>query len=189
METYLALASLRALRTYEDRPIPEAVLGRIVDAGRVTGSSRNAQPWTFVVIEGERLGAVAECVWEPGNLAGAAAAVAVVVGGKGPVMFDAGRAAQAMMLAAWDEGVGSCPNGVREAAALGEVLGLADGDQVATVISMGYPVPARDPSRRSAAQWLAAAKRKSLDQVVRHLMLLSVSSRGEPSVREPGADD
>ncbi len=169
MDTYLALASLRAVRSYEPRPIPDEVMRRILDIGRVTGSSRNSQPWTFVVIEGELVGLVAGCVWEPANVSGAAGAVAVVVGGKGPVSFDAGRAVQAMMLAAWDQGVGSCPNGVRDAERLGCLLGLGEAGEVATVLSLGYPLAGQDPAWRSAAEWMDRAKRKAFDEVVRRV--------------------
>ena len=89
----------------------------------------------------------AEAVYAPDNVLGAALVVAVVVGGKGPTAFDAGRAAQNMMLAASNEGIGSCPNGIADAAALHAVVGHDDGEQVATVLTFGYPVTPRDPER------------------------------------------
>lgn len=169
METYLALASLRAVRNYDGRPVPAEVMRRVLDAGRVTGSARNAQPWSFVALEGPLVGEVAGCVWEPDNLRGAAAVVAVVVAGRGPVAFDAGRVAQAMMLAAWDEGVGSCPNGVREANRAGILLGLGEGEEVATVLSLGYPARAADPGRRSPQEWISRARRRPFEEVVRSM--------------------
>jgi nitroreductase len=169
METYLALASLRARRRYSARPIPEEVVERILDAGRVSGSSRNRQPWKFLVLRPETVARVTEAVWEPANLRGAALVVAVVTEGKGPVSFDAGRAAENMMLAAWDAGVGSSPNGPRDAAAVAAALGLVEGEEVATILSFGYPEGGADPGRRPAEEWVAKADRRPRDQVVRQV--------------------
>jgi nitroreductase len=168
VDAYLAIASRREARSYSDRPVPEEVQQRIIDAGRVSGSSANRQPWRFVwVTDRERLERLAELVYEPGNVRGCAFAVAVAVSGKGPTSFDAGRAAQNMLLAAWNEGVGSCPNGMPDRAAAGEALGLWDVEQPAIVLTFGYPTrPGRDPESRSAEEWIAAADRKPFEQVV-----------------------
>ena len=112
MDTFLAITSRRDERRYDAEPLPDDVVTRILDAGRLAGSSKNRQPWTFVLPESRaRIEALASAVFEPGNVLGAGLVVAVVVTGKGPVSFDAGRAAQNMLLAAWNEGVSACPNG------------------------------------------------------------------------------
>lgn len=108
----------------------------------------------------------AASLYAPDNVSGAALVVVVVVGGKGPTAFDAGRAAQNMMLAASNEGIGSCPNGIADAAALQAVVGHDDGEQVATVLTFGYPATARDPERLSSEQWIARADRKPYEDVV-----------------------
>ena len=166
METYLALASLRATRRYDQAPIPGEVVGRILEAGRVSGSSRNRQPWRFVVLTRDTVERLAPSVWEPANLLGSALAVAVVVTGKGPVAFDAGRAAQSMMLAAWDQGVGSCPNGIREADLAGATMGLGDDEGIATVVSFGYPAQGVDPAQRSPEEWIDRADRRPREEVI-----------------------
>jgi nitroreductase len=89
------------------------------------------------------------------------------VSGKGPKSFDGGRAAQNMLLAAWNEGIGSCPNGMPDRQAAGEILELSEGEEPAIVLSFGYPAPARrDPESRSAEEWIEAANRKPFDEVV-----------------------
>jgi nitroreductase len=108
-------------------------------------------------------------VYNPENLLGAALVVAVVTGGKGPLGFDAGRAAQNMMLAAWNDGVGSCPNGMPDAEATGRLLGLADGERLEMVLSFGYPAEPRDPESRTAEEWSRRAKRKPLGEIVTRL--------------------
>ena len=61
-----------------------------------------------------RIEELADAVYVPANVLGAGLVVAILVAGKGPVMFDAGRAAQSMLLAAWAEGLASCPNGIAD---------------------------------------------------------------------------
>jgi nitroreductase len=171
MDTFLAIASRREVRLYAERPLPEEVQRRILDAGRVAGSSRNRQQRRFVVVtDQELLDRLADTVYTPSNLRSAQLAVAVVIYGKGPTSFDAGRAAQNMLLAAWNEGVGSSPNGVPDRAAAGELLGIAEDEEVAIVLSFGYPArPGRDPASRSPDEWIAAADRRPFEQTVERL--------------------
>ena len=112
MELWLALASRREVRDYAPTPIPPEVERRILDAGRLSGSGKNRQPWRFLVVESpDKREALAGLVFAPGNVRGAQLVVAIAVSGKGPASLDAGRCAQNMLLAAWDQGVGGSPNG------------------------------------------------------------------------------
>ncbi len=170
MDTYLAIASRRDERRYRSEPLAADVAARILDAGRLTGSASNRQPWTFVVPESRaRVEAVARSVYVPDNVLGAGLVVAIVVTGKGPVSFDAGRAAQNMLLAAWNEGVASCPNGVAEREALHAALELGEDESAVIVLTFGMPQRARDPETRPAEDWSARANRRPLDDVVRRL--------------------
>lgn len=168
MDAYLAIVSRRETRDYAARPLTPEGERRILDAGRVAGSSKNRQAWTFVVIRADdAIERAARAVWEPSNVLGAAFVVAIVTHG-GPGM-DAGRAAQNMMLAAWADGIGSCPNGIADRDALHAVLGTGEDDQIATVLSFGYPARARRPERHGAEDWIARADRKPFDEVVREV--------------------
>ena len=141
VDTYLTIASRRETRRYSDRPLPPDVVDRILDAGRLSGSGSNRQPWTFYVVESrELLEQLADVVYEPGNVRGARVLVLMTVRGKGPVSFDAGRSAQNMLLAAWNAGVGSCPNGQKDPEAARTALGLGADDEIAIVLTFGYPV-------------------------------------------------
>jgi nitroreductase len=95
--------------------------------------------------------------------------VAVVVTGKGPISFDAGRCAQNMLLAAWNEGVASCPNGLADRDAAHRVLELAEDESPAIVLTFGLPARPRDPESRSVEEWSARANRRPLADVVRRL--------------------
>jgi nitroreductase len=170
VETRLAIASRRETRDYEGRPVPADVERRILDAGRLAGSASNRQPWRFRVVEDqERRRRLAETVYEPGNVLGAQLVVALVVSGKGPVDFDSGRAAQNMLLTAWDAGVGGSPNGMPDADRTAKVLELPEGERPVIVLTFGYPARPRDPEARTADEWSARAKRLPLDDLVRRL--------------------
>src|SRR3954470_9641760 len=164
MDAFLAIVSRREARAYDGRPLPADVKRRILEAGRLAGSSRNRQQRRFVVLSDHA--AVSRAIWSPENALGAALLVAIVVSGKGPLALDAGRAAQNMLLAAHNEGVGSCPNGVSDAEAMAAVVGIGGGEQGGSVLSFGYPSRPRNPERRSAEEWIERADRRPFDEVV-----------------------
>ncbi|HEX4323428.1 MAG TPA: nitroreductase family protein [Gaiellaceae bacterium] len=162
MEPYLAIASKRDERAYADAPVPGEVRQRILDAGRLSGSSRNRQRWEFVVVSGEAQDRLADAVYAPENVRSTPLVVAIVGEAGG---FDVGRCAQNMMLAAWGEGVVSCPNGIRDAAAAAEICG----GEVRAILSLGYPLRARTPASHTAEEWSLRANRKPLSELVREV--------------------
>jgi nitroreductase len=157
VETFLAIASKRDERRYADRAVSDEHVARILDAGRLSGSSRNTQLWTFVAVSDTA--ALADAVWAPENVQTAGLVVAIV-GEAG--MFDVGRCAQNMMLAAWDLGVVSCPNGIRDPEKAAEIAG----GEVKMILSFGYPQRELNVEGRSAEEWSASAKRKPLHDLV-----------------------
>jgi nitroreductase len=166
MDAWLDIASRREVRDYADRELPEEVVRRILDAGRLAGSARNRQPWRFVVVETpERRERLADVVYAAGNVRGAKLVVAIV----GRPGMDVGRCMQNMLLAAWNDGVGSCPNGLQDAEAAQRALGLDADEEIAVVLTFGYPARERDPERRTAEEWSARADRKPLDELVRRV--------------------
>lgn len=167
MDAFLAVASKREVRAYDGRTLAGDAVRRILEAGRVAGSSRNRQTRRFIaLLDRGLIEQAADAVYAPPNLRGAALVVAIVVQGRGPVGFDAGRAGQNMMLVAWNEGIGSCPNGTADPDRLHAVLGLAEDEQVASVISFGHPAKSRDPERRTAEEWIDRADRLPFDEIV-----------------------
>jgi nitroreductase len=159
VDAWLAIASKRDTRAYADTPIPPEIEHRILDAARVSGSSRNTQKWEFVVVERAKQ-ELARVVYAPENVATAALVVALVGDAAG---FDVGRASQNMMLAAWNDGVVSCPNGIADAEEAARICG---GD-VKMILSFGYPAKPRNVDARTADEWSARAKRAPLDELVR----------------------
>jgi nitroreductase len=170
VDAYLAVVSKRDTRRYAEREIPEAVVRRVLEAGRLAGSAGNRQPWRFVIVADPALRErLARLVYRPANVRGAALVIAVAVSGRGPVAFDAGRAAQNMMLSAWNDGVASCPNGLPDPAPVGELLGLGEAERVVTVLSFGFPRRAGDPAARTPEAWARRADRRPLEEITERL--------------------
>ncbi len=160
METWDAITSRRNVRGFEPRPLPDEDLDRILEAGRRAPSSRNWQPWDFVVVtDREQLGRLAG-VWQYGaHIADSAAAIALIVPAgldardRETAEYDLGQATMAMMIAAADLGIGTGHSAVGEQDVAREVLGLPDDRAAAYVLDLGYPAdrplkPIRRPNRR-----------------------------------------
>jgi nitroreductase len=145
MQTWRAINSVRVVREFADRALADEHLDRILNAGRRAGSSKNEQRWAFVVVrDRQHLRELARVGRYAGHLAGAAAAIALVTPDeKGPrnnsVMWDLGRAAQNMVLAAWELGIGSVPATVYDHALAARLLGLPADQRCDFLLSFGYP--------------------------------------------------
>ena len=142
MDTYKTITSLRSVRQFDAaRAIGDDSLHHILQAGRMSGSSKNTQPWWFIAItDRETLMALSKCGDFAQHLAGAALAVAIVFDPKfyrGE--FDSGRAAQNMMLAAWNDGIGSCIASMHHEDAAKAALGVPAEYRLQHIISLGYP--------------------------------------------------
>jgi nitroreductase len=168
METWQAINGVRVVREFADRPLEREHLRRILNAGRRTGSSKNEQRWVFIAVQDrEHLRQLAGVGRYGGHLAGAAAAIALVTpdpnGPRGKsIMWDLGRAAQNMVLAAWELGIGSAPATVYDHDLAGQLLRLPPDQDCSFILSFGYPA---DPSALTAPN--RAGGRKELDAVVR----------------------
>jgi nitroreductase len=170
VDVRLAITSRRDERRYADAPVPRETVDRILDAGRLAGSGQNRQPWTFVLVEdADRRARLADGVYEPSNVRTAAFVVGLLVSGKGPTSFDAGRASQNMLLAGWNEGLISSPNGVADEEVVRRELEADEHERPVIVLSFGRPQRPRDPTRRSPSEWSERANRRPLEEVVRRL--------------------
>jgi nitroreductase len=158
-DLYDIIRGKRDSRSYAARLIPEDVLRRILQAGRMAGSAKHAQPCRFIILrEPARKVELAACGDYTAHLIAAPVIVAIVTlpdaGQWEPVRatsFDAGRAAQNMMLAAWAEGVASCPVTMHRHDDAARVLGVPPEHRVTWVLAFGYPAadaPAREPRSR-----------------------------------------
>lgn len=144
-ETYDFILGLRAIRDYKPEPLSNDDLGAILEAGRWTGSSKNRQDWSFVAVtDPERLRGLAEHGDFTQPVRDSAATV-VLVQEPGGNMFDIGRAAQNMMLAARAIGVASCPITLHRDKDSAAFLGVPYGAVARYAIALGYPTDEARP--------------------------------------------
>ena len=158
MQTWDAITSRRNVRSFADRPVAQADLDQILEAGRRSPSSQNWQPWDFILVTDRPQLRELATVWRgAGHVAGSAATIVVI----GPAsdnefhraQLDLGQAIMAMTLAATDLGIGSCHAGVADLGLARELLGFPADRDWAFLISLGYPAdrpltPIRNPKRR-----------------------------------------
>jgi nitroreductase len=170
METWKAIDGTRAIRKFLDKPLEPEHLRRILDAGRRSGSSKNQQNWDFIVCTDrahlEQLSGVGPYA---GHLAGAAVAIALVVPDPAThdapysIMWDLGRAAQNMTLAAWELGIGSVPATVYNQALARELLAYPADRWCEFMLSFGYP------AKPEALTWAKrAGGRKPLEAIIHY---------------------
>ena len=165
MEVFEAIRTILAVRKFADRPVPDDLIRRVVEGGRLTASSRNLQPWQFIVIRDR------EMLKQLGELATtgrytADAAFAVVVAYEKESQFgvsDASLAIRSMMLTAWAEGVGSNWVGFanRYGGTIAPLLGLPDAYDILAIVPFGYPVQqlGKGKKRRKALAEVAHRER------------------------------
>ena len=141
MDAFETIRTMLAVRRYQDKPVPEATLRRVVEAGRLTGSAKNLQPWHFILVQDRKtlrkLGALART---GAHVAQAAAAVVVAVDKTPFAVSDASRAIQSMLLAAWADGVGSNWVGFGGLEEIKPLLDIPARLDVLAILPLGYPV-------------------------------------------------
>jgi nitroreductase len=149
-------------REFKPDPVPEAVLQKILEAGRWSPSQRNRQPWHFIVVQEpetlKQLGAMAP---SGPYLADAPLAIVVVTDGARVPLIDGTRAISSMQLVAWEEGLGSCWVGGVDREGVKRLLDIPESCELITVLPFGYPseAAARLKKRRKPLQQLAHRER------------------------------
>jgi nitroreductase len=167
MDVWTAIRTKRMVRDFQDRPLAAEHLTRILDAGRHAGSSKNLQRWDFIAVEDP---ATRRRLAEVGPYAGhiAAAAVAIALVTPDPhatdaplsITWDSGLAAENMLLAAWELGVGGCPATVYNEPLAREILGYPADRFCGYILSFGYPRDAGELTRPPKA-----GGRRSLEEI------------------------
>lgn len=166
MEFYEVITKRKSVRKYKSDPIPDDVLNKILEAGRIAPSAKNIQPWRFIVIrDKETKKRIAEA--SRGQLWIADADVIVVGcilndiawGRMGGYMssgqVDVAIALEHMILAAAAEGLGTCWIGAFVEKDVKEILEVPDNVTVIALTPIGYP--AEEPKDRG---------RKSMKEIV-----------------------
>ena len=165
MDVVEAIRTLRAVRRYQAKLVPMETIGRIVEAGRLTGSAMNEQPWHFIVVENRemlrRLGALAR---SGPYIAEAPLAIVVAVEKTRFAVSDASRAIQSMLLTAWADGVGSNWVGFGGLAEVKALLKVPAGLEVFAILPFGYPVGAVGRGKKKRKPVRVVAHREEYGQ-------------------------
>jgi nitroreductase len=161
METWDAITARRNVRAFSDRAVSDEDLDRILEAGRRAPSSRNWQPWDFLLVtDREQLAGLSK-VWRGGgHVAESAATIALIApvsddpGERDRAQYDLGQATMAMLIAAADLGIGSGHSAVADQDLARDLLGFPEDRFAAYLIDLGYPAdrplrPIRKPDRRA----------------------------------------
>lgn len=159
-----AIRTKRAVRHFTDQPLPDEAIRAILNAGRRAQSSKNTQPWHFVVVrDKDTLQQLADSGPFAKHLAGAALGIALVSpdpAERWSIPFDVGQAAAQMQLAAWELGIGSCVGAIYEQDKAKAILGIPAAQSFYAALSFGYPAPSEPRTPR-------ASGRRAFDDVVR----------------------
>ncbi|MHB1127730.1 MAG: nitroreductase family protein [Bacillota bacterium] len=159
MEFVEVVAARRSIRKYQPTPVEPEKIQKVLEAARLAPSWKNGQCWRFIVVTSEETrAAITGCLAE-GNVGGKAilqAPVTVVLcfdpadsevyEGKDYAMLDVGIAMEHLVLAAADQGLGTCWQGLFFENQIREALGIPDNIRVAAISPLGYPD--QDPKQR-----------------------------------------
>jgi nitroreductase len=155
-----AIRTKRATRQFTSETVSQAVENAVLNAGRLSQSSKNTQPWQFIVVrDKDTLKQLSETGTYAGHLAGADFAV-LIAAEEEQNAFDMGQSAAYMQLAAWEEGVGSCLATIYEPEKAKAILGIPEEKFVRYALSFGYP-------QERLADAPRKTNRKPLEDVVR----------------------
>jgi nitroreductase len=160
------LRTVRQIRQYAPEPVPEAVLDEILSVGRWTGSSKNTQPWHFIVVrDPETLRKISALRPNINWLAGAPLAIAIVLDGAGTSQaYDEGRVTERLMTAAHMQGYGGGTawfGDDSQQAEAKKILGIPADKTARSMVAIGRPTSIKDP--RPGA---ATGGRKPLSEIV-----------------------
>jgi len=154
-----AVRAKRAVRAYSAAPVPEELIRAILNAGRRAQSSRNDQPWTFIVVtEREQLQRLSTAGAYAAHMISSAFTIVLVA--PAAYEFDLGQAAAYLQLAAVEHGIGSCVTTLQDSDAAHAILGVPAELSCCWAITFGYPAEAPTP--------LKAAGRRPLEELVRY---------------------
>ncbi len=140
MDTFEAIRTVLAVRSFKDTPIPEEIVREIVEAAHLTASSINKQPWHFIVVrDKETLQKLGQLAKTGPYIAQAPLAIVVAMDQSPYDVSDGSRAIQDMILAAWSRGVGSNWVGFNNLPQINPVLGIPQDVTILAIVPFGYP--------------------------------------------------
>lgn len=155
----------RSLRSYDPTPVEPEKLNYVLECARLAPSWKNGQCWRFIVVEDQSLReALADTLTEdnPGRKVLVQAPLAIVLCGvpsesevwqdKDFMMLDAGLAMEHLILAATEQGLGTCWEGWFSEEKARKVLNAPDEVRVIAITPLGYANQVRNPRPRKSRE-------------------------------------
>lgn len=145
------MKKVRQARRYRPDPVPDDVLDELLEVARWTGSSRNTQPWHFIVVTDKQQLHELSQVRTPINwVADAPLAIAIVLDGKSHISeaYDEGRVTERLLVAAHLLGLGggTAWYGDESQQQRGKrILGIPEERTARSIVLLGYPTSVKDP--------------------------------------------
>ncbi len=165
MDTFTCIRTRREIRDYVDKPIPDESLRKILEAGRLAPSSKNSQPWHFVVIKNkETLEKIASLTPTGAHISKAPLAIAVLMDGAKLPEVDGARAIQNMVLEAWDLGIGACWVTNFYDDAVKDVLNAPQRMKLISVIPFGYPTQPKARGKKNRKRFEEIVSNERLEE-------------------------
>lgn len=167
MDVFEAVQTRRSIRNYESKPVEEDKLMKVLEAGRLSPSAANRQPWHFIVVRDEEMRRKLRAAYDADWFVNAPVIIVVCVDpsaawrrrdGEEFWKVDAAIALQSMVLCAWEEGLGTCWIGAFDERAVKDVLGIPQGIRVVAMTPLGYPAEKKGP----------VTQRKKLEEIVHY---------------------
>jgi len=163
MEVFEAVRTVLAVRRYTEQRVSTEIQRRVVEAGRLSASSINLQPWHFIVVEDRDVLRRLGDIMKTGPYTADASFAVVVVVERDSVygVSDASRAIQNMILTAWADGVGSNWVGFGPMPEVEKLLGVPTSFEGLAVVPFGYPATklGRGTKKRKPLREIASRER------------------------------
>src|SRR5690348_6722091 len=166
MDVFDAIRTVLAVRQFREQAIPEPVVKQIVEAGHLTASASNRQPWHFIVVQNQQtLHQLASLAPTGPYIQEAPLAIVVCIDkGNQIAVSDASRAIQDMILSAWAQGVGSNWVGFHHLEQVKPLLGIPEEIEVLAILPFGYPAHPRGRGNKKRKPLAEVAHRETWGQ-------------------------
>lgn len=161
MDVYEAIKTRRSVRAYQDKPVPEDVLNRLLEAVRLAPSAGNRQDWKFIIVKDkETIQAIARAANNQQFIAQAPVVIVAVSLNPDRIMscevpayaVDLAIAVDHITLAATAEGLGTCWIGAFSQGEMKKILNVPDKYKIVTLTPLGYPADSPRPKVRKSLE-------------------------------------
>jgi len=154
LDVFEAIRTRRSIRKYQEKPVEPEKLSKVLEAARLSPSAANRQPWKFIVVTDPK---VKESLRAAYNRDWFISAPVIIVGcgvpsegwvrrdGEEYWKIDVAIAMQSLVLAAWEQGLGTCWIGAFREEEVKKALGIPDEVRVVALTPLGYPAEEKGP--------------------------------------------